>query len=168
MLELRVTQDNKSVLLKFEHSLWSIAKWESKTKKAFLGHAQKTATEMIEYYEEMLVSPSNRELVYLLEPEQLEELTRYINSQRTASSVPEMSNKSPLNQETVTSELIYYWMVASKIPFEAEKWHISRLMMLIRITNYKNAPPEKQNKAQMMAKWKEINDQRKAKYGTSG
>lgn len=168
MLELKVTQNDKSVTLKFEHSLLSISKWESKSKKAFLGHAQKTATELIEYYEEMLVSPANRDLVYLLDPEQLEELTEYINASKTASSVPDEPGGSSLNRETVTSELIYYWMVALQIPFEAEKWHLSRLMMLIRITNFKQSPPEKQNKATMMQKWKELNDRRKAEYNTSG
>lgn len=168
MLELKVSQNDKSVTLKFEHSLLSISKWESKTKKAFLGPTQKTPVEMIEYYEEMLVSPPNRELVYLLAPEQLEELTTYINDQKTASSVPDNGPASAMYNEIVTSELIYYWMVALKIPFETEKWHLSRLMMLVRITNFKQTPPEKQNKAQMMAKMRELNEQRKAQYNTTG
>lgn len=168
MLELKVTQNDKGVTLKFEHSLLSISKWEAKYKKAFLGTTQKTPIEMIEYYEEMLVSPANRELVYLLEPDQLEELTNYVNSQRTASSVPDLDGRPSPFREIVTSELIYYWMVALNIPFEAEKWHLSRLMMLIRITNFKQTPPEKQNKAQMMAKMREINEQRKAQYNTTG
>lgn len=168
MLELKVIQNDKSITCKFEHSLLSIAKWEAKYKKAFLGPEQKTATEMIEYYEEMLISPANRDLIYLLTPEQLEELTNYINASRTASSVPDTYVKSTLNQEIVTSELIYYWMVGLRIPFEAEKWHLSRLMMLIRITNFKQSPPDKQNKATMMARWKELNEKRKAEYNTKG
>lgn len=167
MLELKVTNQGKIVTCKFEHSLLSIAKWEAKHKKAFLGKLEKSPLEMIEYYEEMLVSPANRELVYMLDPEQLEEITSYINASMTASSVPETPTKSSV-QETVTSELIYFWMVGLQIPFEAEKWHLSRLMMLIRITNFKNSPPEKQNKAQMMAKWREINERRKAEFKTKG
>lgn len=166
MLELKVVQNDKSINLKFEHSLLSIAKWESKSRKAFLGPALKTATEMIEYYEEMLVSPADRKLVYLLEPQQLEDLTKYINEPRTASSVPD--SKSSPNQEIVTSELIYYWMVGLRIPFDAEKWHLSRLLMLIRITQFKQSPPEKQNKAQMAARWRELNAKRKAEYNTTG
>lgn len=169
MLELSVYDEDREVMLKFEHSLLSLSKWEGKHKKAFLGTKQKNSAEMIEYFEEMLISPSDRNLVYLLEPEQLEELTEYINEQRTASSVPD-TNLGPvsLNQETVTSELIYYWMVALRIPFDAEKWHLSRLMMLVRITNFKQSPPEKQNKAKMAASWREINARRKAQYNTTG
>lgn len=168
MLELKVTQNDKQVTLKFEHSLLSVSKWESKHKKAFLGPTAKTATEMVEYFEEMLVTPGNKDLVYLLGPEQLEELTKYINESRTASSVPEIPSAGRFNSEIVTSELIYYWMVGLKIPFDAEKWHLSRLMMLIRITNFKNEPAKKQNAAAKMAEWKRLNEERKAKLGTKG
>ncbi len=168
MLELQVINDGKQVTLKFEHSLLSISKWESKYKKAFLGDKQKTPDEMIEYYEFMLVHPNNTSLVYLLEPAQLEELTHYINDSRSASSVPDTPSTKPMVKEVVTSELIYYWMVGLEIPFETEKWHLSRLLMLIRITNFKNSPPEKQNKATLMARWKELNDKRKAEFNTTG
>lgn len=167
MLELQVTNDGKPVTLKFEHSLLSVSKWEAKHKKAFLGSAQKTPEELIEYYEYMLVYPTNKSLVYLLEPEQLKELTDYINDSRTASSVPEIATKQT-PKETVTSELIYYWMVGLEIPFEAEKWHLSRLLMLIRITNFKNSPPEKQNKATMIERMRALNEERKKQFNTKG
>ena len=169
MLELKVLSNDKPVTLKFEHSLLALSKWESKHKKAFLASTSKTSTEMVEYFEEMLISPPVRELIYLLSPEQLEEITDYINDPRTASSVPDVEGLSnPFNKETVTSELIYYWMVALQIPFEAEKWHLNRLMMLVRITNFKQTPPEKQDKARMFAKWRELNEKRKAEYNTTG
>ena len=168
MLELQVTKNDKQVTLKFEHSLLSLSKWESKTKKAFLAPTAKTPVEMVEYFEEMLITPGDKELVYLLEPEQLEALTTYINSSRTASSVPDVASATRFNAEIVTSELIYYWMVGLKIPFDAEKWHLSRLMMLIRITNFKNEPVKKQNAAAKMAEWKKLNDERKAKFETTG
>lgn len=168
MLELKVTQNDKVVTLKFEHSLLSLSKWESKHKKAFLGPIAKTTVEMIEYFEEMLVTPGNKELVYLLEPDQLETITHYINEVRTASSVPEIQSVNRFNAEIVTSELIYYWMVALKIPFDAEKWHLSRLMMLIRITNFKSEPVKKQNAAAKVAEWKKLNDERRAKLGSKG
>lgn len=168
MLELKIMQNDKLVTLKFEHSLLSVSKWESKYGKAFLAPTAKTPTEMVEYFEEMLVTPGNKELVYLLEPSQLEEITSYINESRTASSIPEIPSASRFNAEIVTSELIYYWMVGLKIPFEAEKWHLSRLMMLIRITNFKNEPVKKQNAATKMAEWRKQNEERKAKLGTKG
>lgn len=169
MLELKVISNDKPVTLKFEHSLLSISKWEAKYKKAFLSSISKNHKEMVEYFEEMLVTPKVPELVYLLKPEQLEELTDYINDPRSASSVPDMEGQTnPFNRETVTSELVYYWMLSLQIPFEAEMWHFSRLMMLIRITHFKNQPPEKQNKAKILANWREINERRKAQYNTKG
>jgi hypothetical protein len=168
VLELKVTQNDKPVILKLEHSLLSLSKWESKHRKAFLGPTAKTHVEMIEYFEDMLVTPGNKDLVYLLQPDQLEEVTNYINASRSASSVPEIQTKSPFQNEIVTSELIYYWMVALRIPFDAEKWHLSRLLMLIRITNFKSEPPKKQSAAQKMADWRKLNEERKAKLNTKG
>lgn len=168
MLELKVANGEKMITLKFEHSLLSLSKWESKHKKAFLAPTAKTHIEMVEYFEEMLVSPPNRELVYMLEAEQLEALTTYINESRTASSVPDIERKGIIGGEIVTSELIYYWLVGLKIPFEVEKWHLSRLLMLVRITNFKSEPPKKQNAANLMAKWRQQNEERKAKLGTTG
>jgi hypothetical protein len=168
VLELKVTQNDKPVILKLEHSLLSLSKWESKHRKAFLGPTAKTHVEMIEYFEDMLVTPGNKDLVYLLAPDQLEEVTNYINANRSASSVPEIQSKSPFQNEIVTSELIYYWMVALRIPFDAEKWHLSRLLMLIRITNFKSEPPKKQSAAQKMADWRKLNEERKAKLNTKG
>ena len=169
MLELKVMQNDKSVTLKFEHSLLSLSKWESKHKVPFLSNKTKTTIELVEYFEEMLVYPvGGKELIYQLTPSQLEELTHYINASLTASSVPEVPSANKFNAETVTSELIYYWMVGLKIPFDAEKWHLSRLMMLIRITNFKSEPPKKQNAAHKMAEWKRMNEERKAKFNTKG
>lgn len=168
MFELTITENDKPVTLKFEHSLLALSKWESKYKKAFLGDKQKTPIELVEYFEEMLITPANRSLVYMLSPEQLEELTNYINDPRTASSVPDLGGPTSRKGELVTSELIYYWLVALQIPFDVEKWHLSRLLMLVRITNFKQAPPEKQNKAKLVAQWRELNAKRKADYGTTG
>src|SRR5215471_1409720 len=162
VLELKVVDDGKMVTLRFEHSLLSVSKWESKHCKPFLDRGVIDTTELVDYFEEMLVTPSNKTLVYRLQPEQMKELTQYINRSCTASSVPTAEIKTRFGQEIVTSELIYYWMVAFRIPFEAEKWHLSRLMMLIQIANFKQQPEKKQNAARVMANWRELNAKRKA------
>lgn len=168
MLELKVHDEGKLVTLTFEHSLLSLSKWESRHKKSFLGTAAKTGVEMVEYFEDMLVKPQGaRDLVCSLSPEQLEELTHYINDPYTASSIPELESR-PGPKETITSELIYYWMVSLRIPFDVEKWHLNRLMMLIRVINFKNEPPKKQNQMQILSKMRELNEQRKAQFNTKG
>ena len=167
MLELTVHDGKNNVVLKFEHSLLSLSKWESKHKKAFLATPMKTSTDMIEYFEDMLLNPEvGSDLIYRLTPEQLDELSNYVNDPMTASSVPK-DNARP-SRETVTSELIYYWMVALKINWAAESWHLNRLMMLIQITNYKQQPEKKRAKSDMLNKWREANARNKERFGTNG
>lgn len=168
MLELKVYDDDEEVVLQFEHSLLSLSKWESKHKKPFASTPTKTSLEMIDYYEDMLLSPAGRShLVYSLTPEQLDTISDYINDPMTASSVPDEGSSRP-SGETVTSELIYYWMSALKINWAAETWHLSRLMMLIRIANYKQQPEKKRNPSEMMRRWRDMNAKNKEMFNTDG
>lgn len=167
MIELEVESEGKLVTLQFEHSLRSLSKWESEHKIAFLASNQKTPTQMIEYYQCMLLS-GDPDLVYGLSPKQLDELTEYINDTRSASSVPQEQTTSQYNPEITTSELVYFWMTALKINWEAQDWHFSRLMMLIQITSYKQQPPKKRNPAQVMTDWRQENERRKQLFNTSG
>ena len=167
MLELAVVDEGKTVKLQFEHSLRSLSKWESKHKVAFLATREKTPSEMLDYYQCMLLSPVEPEMVYLLEPTQMDELTEYINDNLTASSVP---NEGPTqyNSEVTTSELVYFWMTALKINWEAQDWHFSRLMMLIQITSYKQQPPKKRNPREVYNDMRRENERRKQLLNTSG
>lgn len=167
MLELEVVNEGKSVKLQFEHSLRSLSKWESKFKVAFLATPEKSPSQMIEYYQCMLLSQQDPDLVYLLSPKQMDELTDYINNDQTASSVP---NEGPTqyNSEITTTELVYFWMTALKINWEAQDWHFSRLMMLIQITSYKQQPPKKRNPREVLSDMRKENERRKKLLGTSG
>ena len=167
MLELEVTTAEGTVKLQFEHSLRSLSKWESEHKKAFL-HGMRGPTEMLDYYRCMLLNGSDPDLIYGLEPKQLDRLSEYINEDQTASSVPQEETKSQFNPEITTSELIYFWMTALKINWEAQDWHLSRLMMLVQITSYKQQPPKKRNPKQVMSDWRQENERRKKLFNTSG
>jgi len=167
MLELDVMTDEGTVKLQFEHSLRSVSKWESKYRKPFL-HGEHKPTEMLDYYQCMLLSDEDPNLIYGLEPQQMDELSDYIKTDQTASSVPQEETKSQFNPEITTSELIYFWMVALKINWEAQDWHLSRLMMLVQITSYKQQPPKKRNPKQVMQDWRQENERRKKLFNTSG
>lgn len=168
MLELKVHIDATPVVLQFEHSLLSLSKWESKHQKAFMATPTKPHEEMIDYFGSMLLTPGyGPEVIYQLSPEQLDSLSNYINDKQTASSVPAEGPQRPSN-ETVTSELVYYWMTALKINWQAETWHFNRLMMLIAITNYKQKPPEEQSKAKMFDRWRDDNAKNKKLFNTNG
>jgi hypothetical protein len=169
VLELKVIDGEHEVVLQFEHSLLALSKWEEKHKKAFLGSASKKHEEMIDYFQDMLLTPGvDSNLVYRLSPEQMNDLTDYINEERTASSVPEdkSGNGTP---EIVTSELMYYWLVALEIPFHpVETWHISRLTMLVKITSFKKQPPKKRNPMELLNDWREMDRRNKERFGTTG
>lgn len=169
MLELKVFDGTKDVVLQFEHSLLSLSKWEEIHKKPFLAKRNHAATEMIDYFVCMLMSPEeDPTVVYGLSPEQLEELVTYINTDRTASTVPEDTSKKPSGQ-TVTSELLYSWLVSLKIPFQpTETWHLSRTMMLIQMVTINNTPPKKLNKAEAVSRWKELNAKNRERFKSKG
>ena len=156
----------KETKLVMEHSLLSISKWEAKYKKPFLVERALDTTEKILYYFEcMTISPQNADPnIYLcLTQENLNEIMAYINDPMTATWFSEDKNKKKkLNKEIMTSEVIYWEMIALEIPIEFQKWHINRLMTLIRVCNAKNNP-EKMSKKDLAAENAAINAQRLAK-----
>ena len=130
-----------------EHSLISISKWESKWHKAFLGKDQKTPEQIVDYIKCMTITPNIKAEVYdRLTRENIDQVMAYIEDPMTATTINDKSGSRRMSREVVTSELIYYWMVALEIPFECQKWHINRLMMLIQICNIKNQPDKKMSK----------------------
>ena len=170
MLELKVHDGDREVVLQFEHSLLSLSKWEAKNKKAFLSTPTKPHDELIDYFQYMLVNQdAGPENVFRLSPGQMDELSNYINDSQTASSVPQEDNARK-SGEIVTSELIYAWLALLKIPFQpTETWHINRIMMLVSITNYKLKPEEKKkSRGDFMKKWREQQARLKEQFGTSG
>lgn len=168
MLEFDVHDGEKFVTVQFEHSLLALSKWESKHKKPFLGKTPPTAEELVDYYGCMIITPGVPEIAaYGLSPEQMGELGEYISDSKTASSVREVANAGGV-QEPVTSELIYYWLVAMQIDFSVESWHLSRLMMLVRITSFKNNPDKKKDVKGLEQRWAEANERQKKMFGTDG
>lgn len=91
----------------------------------------------------------------------------YINAPMTATTFSK-DGRGKANKEIVTSELIYYWMIAYNIPSEYQKWHLNRLLTLIRICGIKNAPPKKMSKGEVMRNNAAINAARRAKMHSKG
>lgn len=156
--------------LQLEHSLVSLSKWEAIHETPFLGEGEKTAEEITSYVECMLLTKNPPEdFLDSLSSENYAEIENYISKKMTATWFSEYPGAPrPRNSEIVTSELIYYWMTAFKIPIECETWHLNRLFTLIRICNLKQETPQKMSRAEIARRNKELNERRKAQLGTKG
>lgn len=158
----------KETELTLEHSLVSISKWESKYCKPFFKKDGKTSAELLYYIKCMTLNPKiGDEVYYALTKENIEEITAYINSPMTATTFSDRSTGTP-SREIITSELIYYHMVALGIPFECQKWHINRLLTLIKVCNIKNTPPKKMSKSEIMSRNAALNAARRSALNSKG
>ena len=156
----------KGCTLNLEHSLISISKWESKWHIPFLS-SEKTEEQTIDYIKCMMINPGYSDsIIDYLNVEHVQMISDYINNPMTATSVIEKPGRK--TGEIVTSELIYYWMIALQIPHEFEKWHLNRLLKLIEVCNVKNEPPKKMSAREIMERNQALNKARRAKYNTKG
>lgn len=159
--------NTKEQVLQLEHSLISLSKWEAKWCKVFLSKQEKTAEETIDYIKCMTITPNVDPEVYnRLTKENIKEIEDYIAAPMTATYFS--SNDGKPSHEQVTSELIYYWMIALTIPFECEKWHLNRLLTLIKVCNIKNQPPKKMSKREIMSRNAALNAARRKQLNTKG
>lgn len=155
--------------VELEHSLLSLSKWESKHQKPFLGQESKTTNEILDYIRCMILSPDILEnVVESLQQVHLDAINDYINSKESATTFGIMPEQNKGRGEVITSELIYYWMVAFNIPFECETWHINRLFSLVRICNIKSQKPKKMNRQEIAQQNRALNEQRRKQLNTSG
>ena len=159
----------KEQTLQLEHSLVSLSKWESKWCKPFLGKDEKTDEETIDYIRCMTITQNVDPIVYNFIPNDIrEQISKYINAPMTATWFNEELKGGPGSSEQITSELVYYWMISFNIPFECQKWHLNRLLTLIRICNVKNQPPKKISKNTRMSKQAALNAARRKQFNTKG
>lgn len=158
----------KGCTLQMEHSLVSVAKWESKWKKPFLGGGKKTSEEVTDYLKCMTITQNVNPYIYrCLTNENLEKIRDYIDDPMTATTVNHQQKRTT-NREILTAEIIYYYMIALNIPFECQKWHLNRLFMLIRVCSIKNSTQKKMPKSEYLAHRRALNEQRKKALNTHG
>lgn len=162
--EFIYTKETKLVL---EHSLLSIAKWEAKWHKVFLGKNKKTPEETLDYIRCMTITQNvDPNVYYALTEENLTEIDDYINDPMSALIFKDEKNKQ--SKEPITNELIYYWMTTLNIPVEFEKWHVNRLLSLIKLAGIKNQPKKKTSQKELIDRYHEINEANKKKFNTRG
>lgn len=158
----------KETTLQLEHSLVSVSKWESKWQKPFFATTEKTVEECIDYVRCMTITQHVDPSVYSFLNEKIfREINAYIEAPMTATTFSDRENKQ-FSREVITAEIIYYWMVALNIPFECQKWHLNKLITLVRVCNVKNSPQKKMTKREMAERNRTLNAARRAKAHSRG
>lgn len=156
--------------IRLEHSLVSLSKWESKWGKPFLKTLEKalSSEETIDYIKCMTITQNVDSDVYThLTRKNIEDVHSYIDASMTATTFTN-TEKGKINGEVITAEIIYYWMISLNIPIEFQKWHLNRLLTLIRVCSIKNGPVKKMSKADVAARNRELNAIRRKKFNTKG
>lgn len=163
---------NKPRTLQLEHSLVSLSKWESIWKKRYFPVENRTIDEIISYIKCMTITKNVEPEVYerLIHNQKLiNRITQYINDPMTATTFSRNIPGSNSSQnENISSELIYYWMIDNGVPVEFEKWHLNRLLTLLRVCNAKRGTGKKMSQSEIMRQYKSINEANRAKFNSKG
>lgn len=164
--------------INLEHSLISISKWEAIHHKPFLTKEEKTPEEVISYVKCMTLTSNVPDELYLgLTQDMVDQIMKYINDPMSATEIGERTingkskDKGKKPDEVLTSELLYYSMISYNIPTEFQKWHLNRLITLIKVCHIKNQDPEdsKMSKQDILEYQRMLNAQRrKAKANMKG
>ena len=153
-----------------EHSLISLSKWESKWHKPFLDNKEKTREELLDYIRCMTLTKNVAPSTYQNIPDYvLRDINSYIEDPMTATWFSKDTRKNKLrSHEVITAEIIYYWMVSYNIPFECQKWHLNRLLTLIRVCSIKNAPDKKMSRKDIFRNNARLNAARRKALNSRG
>lgn len=158
-------------VLQLEHSLVTVSKWESKWEVPYLSREEKTQEQTMDYIKMMTLNKVSPGVYSRLTRGNFDDIIRYINSKQTATwfSDDGPSKIEGRSTRVITSELIYYWMIALNIPFECQNWHLSRLLTLIRVCNAQMNPEKNtKSRSEMAAERRRLNEQRRKQFGTRG
>ena len=157
----------KGGTIQVEHSLVSVSKWESKWKKPFLTKDRKTIEETIDYVKCMTITQNVKDELYNnLTNDNIETISKYIADPMSATRF--YNEKKSTSKEIITSEIIYYSMITYNIPIECQKWHLNRLLTLIKVFGTKNDKPKKMSRSEIMNRNRELNNQRKQQLNSNG
>lgn len=157
-----------SVQLELEHSLASLSKWEEIWEKPYLPKGPGSPKELRSYIECMILTPNlPRGTVDRLSEPQLAEVLAYMGGRHTATWFNEPPGSKP-SREVITAEIIYYWMTSWQIPWEAQYWHLNKLIALIKVHGMKNNTGKKMSKKDVYAQQAAINEANRKKYNSNG
>lgn len=156
----------ESCTLTLTHSLSSVAEWESVYKRSFLETPPQTGEELVYYIQCMSDRPPPRDFVKRLDQSIQVKIADYLSDNATATVLwNPPSTGGP--RDTMTSELIYWYMTQLGIPFECDKWNLNRLLTLIKLSSAKQGGGKVDLRASA-AQRAALNNARRARYNTKG
>lgn len=160
----------KGATIKLEHSLVSLSKWESKWNKPFLTDEEKSIEETIDYIKFMTITQNvDPEIYEHLDNNIISKVNEYISAPMTATTFNNtVPGAATHTREIITAEIIYYWMISCNIPVEFQKWHLNRLLTLIKVCSIKNGPTKKMSANEIRSRNAALNAQRRKAMNTKG
>ena len=143
--------NTKPLTVRMEHSLMSISKWEAIWEKAYLStpgivDGMKGRDEEESYIQCMLIGNVADHIPTIIHQHYGTTLANYIQKKHSATTINRRGRVGPKSRAVITSEVVYYWMLKFGIPFECERWHFNRLLMLIDVCNIKESQGSKGGK----------------------
>ena len=158
----------KELTLQMEHSLLSLSKWESKYHKSFIHTKEKTNEEALDYIKFMTITQNVKPETYeRFTSNHFKQINNYIGEPMTATTFSDNSTKKGRRQ-IVTAEVIYDWMLSLNIPMDREKWHLNKLITLIRVRSINSQPAKKKSSAELARSYAALNAQRQAQQKMRG
>lgn len=164
------TPSTKDYTLQLEHSLISVSKWEAIFQKPFLS-TKKDYETIKEYAKCMTINNVPDEVYEKLNASHILKIAEYIEAPMTATWFSDGNGAHTnvrMNGKIITSELIYCYMTQLNIPVEFQKWHLNRLLTLIRVISIENDPKGNSRPKMTNAERRALNKARQAKYHTRG
>lgn len=154
--------------LALEHSLVSVSKWEARWNRSFFATPPATRAEELDYVRCMTLTQNVPDDTYAaLTPANLKAIRAYMDAPMTATKISAKGNQKK-GGRTVTSELVYSWMIQLGIPFECQKWHLNRLLTLIRVCEIESRDPKKQSKNDILRQNAALNAKRRKMMNSRG
>lgn len=158
-------------ILRLEHSLASVREWESVWHKPFLDDKEKTMAEILDYMQYMCLDKVEDPRVFsVIRESDIQKVIAYIQNPMTATwfSNNNRIGASVRSRETITAEIIYYWMFTLNVPLELENWHLNQLLTLLKVMNIKNGGEKKMSKREAAEQRMRLNKIRRKQYNTKG
>lgn len=151
-------------VVRFNHCLRAIAKWEEKYEIPFLRlKPEKTGEQMLDYFHMMCLDEFD---TLELTQSDISAIVDYMNKDHSATTVA--SKDGERNNSIITSELLYGYLVKAKVPWEVQDWHFNRLMKLMAVLGELNGEKRKMTPAEIREQNRQLNAQRKKELNTKG